>query len=336
MAEGQSAILRGTREATRLHRDFGMQGYIVEHGGRIDVFGTLFASNVPLLFKPLDGLLGVFLTEPAPGVLITTQRPLSIQRITAAHELGHYKLKHKPSLDDETILRRSPFFNTSRYDRQEMEADAFALTFLLPRWLFAAHFQRQGWTSNSMHNPQTVYQASLRVGASYSATCHALRRHQVIDRATCEALLHVEPRRLKQELLPNYRPLDWRSDVWLLTEKDEGALIEGSRDDLFVMRFKVHSNAGYVWNFEELEQAGFAIVRDEYEAPENETIGGIVTRAVTAHSSDRHSGQFLLKETRPWLDNEPALAEFTLSFDLNGPEVEGLSRAERRYWLEAA
>src|SRR5215831_9837488 len=187
-----------------------------------------------------------------------------------------------------------------------------------------------------MHNPQTVYQASLRVGASYSATCHALRRHQVIDRATCEALLHVEPRRLKQELLPNYRPLDWRSDVWLLTEKDEGALIEGSRDDLFVMRFKEHSNSGYVWNFEELEQAGFVIVHDAYEAPDNETIGGIVTRTVTAHSSDPHSGQFILQETRPWLETGQALSEFTLSFDLNGPEEEGLSRAERRHWLEAA
>ena len=336
MADARNTILRGTREAARLHNELGMQEQIAEHGGRIDVFGTLFASNVPLLFKPLDGLLGVFLPEPVPGVLITTERSLSIQRLTAAHELGHYRLKHKPSLDDETILRRSPFFDTLRYDRQEMEADAFALTFLLPRWLFAEHFQRQGWTPNEMHNPQMVYQTSLRVGASYSATCQALRRHQVIDRATCEALLHVEPRRLKQELLPNYRPPNWRSDVWLLTEKDEGTLIEGSRDDLFVVRLKEHSNAGYVWNFEELEQAGFAIVRDEYEAPKNETIGGMVTRTVTAYSSDRHSGQFILQETRPWLENGEALAEFTLSFDLNGPEEEGLSRAERRHWLEAA
>jgi Zn-dependent peptidase ImmA (M78 family) len=89
-------------------------------------------------------------------------------------------LKHRPSLDDETILHRSPFSDTSRYDMQEMEADAFALTFLLPRWLFAVHFQRQGWTANEMHNPQKVDQTSLRVGASYSATGHALRRHRVI------------------------------------------------------------------------------------------------------------------------------------------------------------
>jgi predicted secreted protein len=336
MAELHSAILRGTREAARVHRDLGMQEHIAEHGGRIDVFGTLVTSGVPLLFKPLDGLLGVFLPEPSPGVLITTQRALSIQRLTGAHELGHYRLQHRPSLDDEMILRRSPFFATSGYDRQEMEADAFALTFLLPRWLFAVHFQRQGWTADSMYNPQTVYQASLRVGASYRATCHALRRHKVIDRPTCEALLEVQPRTLKQALLADYHPQNWRSDVWLLTERDEGALIEGSRGDLFVMRLKEHSNAGYVWNFEALERTGFAIVRDEYEAPDNKTIGGVVTRTVTAHSSDRHSGELNLQEARPWLGADQPLAEFTLTFDLSGPEEEGLSQAERRSWLEAA
>lgn len=331
MAEVQSAILRGTREAVRLHHDLEMQQHIAEHGGRVDVFGTIIGCGVPLLFKPLDGLLGVFLPEPSPGVLITTQRSLSIQRLTGAHELGHYRMQHRPSLDDETILRRSPFFDTLKYDRQEMEADAFALAFLLPRWLFAVHFQRQGWMADSMYNPQTVYQAALRVGASYRATCHALRRHKVIDRAACEALLQVEPRTLKQALLSDYRPQNWHSDVWLLTEKDEGTRIEGSRNDLFVVRLKEHSNAGYVWNFEELERAGFAIVRDEYEAPDNKTVGGVVTRTVTVHSSDRHSGQLSLQEARPWLRSDQPLAEFTLTFDLNGPEEEGLSQAERRY-----
>ena len=313
-----------------------MQQRITEQGGRIDVFGTLVACGVPLLFKPLDGLLGVFIPDPTPGVLITTQRGLSIQRFTGAHELGHFRLHHRSSLDDETILRRSPFLATSGYDEQELEADAFAAAFLLPRWLFAVHFQRQGWTAAVMHDPHTVYQVSLRVGGSYQATCYAMERHRIIDRETCNALLQVQPRTIKQDLLSGYRPPNFQSDVWLLTEKDEGAVIEGSRNDLFVMRLQEHSNAGYVWNFEELERAGFVIVRDAYEAPNHETIGGSVTRTVTAHSSVRHSGRLVLQEARPWLESGQPLAEFTLSFDLNGPEEEGLSQAERRHWLEAA
>jgi Zn-dependent peptidase ImmA (M78 family)/predicted secreted protein len=313
-----------------------MQERIEEQGGRIDVFGTLVAFGVPLLFRPLDGLLGVFIPDPTPGVLITTQRELSIQRFTGAHEMGHFRLNHRPSLDDETILRRSPFLATSGYDEQELEADAFASAFLLPNWLFAVHFRRQGWTAAAMHDPQTVYQVALRVGGNYQATCYALQRHNIIDRTTCDYLLQIQPRTLKQKLLGDYRPQNFQRDVWLLTEKDKGALIEGSRNDLFVVRLPEHSNAGYVWNFEELERAGFVIVRDEYEASDNETIGGIVTRIVTAHSSERHSGQVLLQEARPWLASRQPLSEFALSFDLNGPEEEGFSQAERRHWLEAA
>jgi hypothetical protein len=42
-----------------------------------------------------------------------------------------------------------------------------------------------------------------------------------------------------------------------------------------------------------------------------------------------------LNERRPW---QPAAAHanFTIDFDLTGPEQEGLSRAERRHLLEAA
>jgi predicted secreted protein len=181
-----------------------------------------------------------------------------------------------------------------------------------------------------------VYQVALRVGGSYQATCYALQRHNIIDRAICDDLLQIQPRTLKQKSLGDYHPPNFQRDVWLLTEKDKGALIEGSRNDLFVVRLPEHSNAGYVWNFEELERAGFVIVRDEYETSDNETIGGIVTRTVTIHSSERHSGQVLLQEARPWLASRQPLSEFALSFDLNGPEEEGFSQAERRHWLEAA
>ncbi len=119
-----------------------------------------------------------------------------------------------------------------------MEADAFAAEFMLPPWLFAAHFRRQGWTPQMMVDPVTVYQLSLRVGASYEATCRSLMRPGVgvIRRGAVAALLRVKPREIKKALLVDYQPPDWWGDVWLLTPKDEGAVIEGSRSDLFVLR----------------------------------------------------------------------------------------------------
>lgn len=338
MADVRAAILKGKRAAGRLHRAFGMRECVEAEGGRIDVFDTIVRSGVPLLFKPLDGLLGVFINEPMPGVMVTTKRGLSVQRFTGAHELGHCTLGHRPSLDDESILRRSPFNGAPDYEQQELEADAFATEFMLPPWLFAAHFQRHAWTPAMMTDPMTVYQLSLRIGASYEATCRSLMRPgvTVIRRSTVDNLLRVQPRTIKKALLGDYEPPDLRRDVWLLTEKDEGAVIEGSRSDLFVLKLTEHSGSGYVWTFDELNEAGFAVVRDEREGPAGEAVGSHVTRSITARSEGPQQGRLALAERRPWLAEGPPFTSFCVHYDLSGPEGEGISQAERRRLLEAA
>jgi hypothetical protein len=338
MSDARSAILKGKRAATRLHRDFQMRDKIASEGGRIDVFGTIVNASVPLLFRPLDGLLGVFVNDPLPGVMVTTKRSLSVQRFTGAHELGHFILGHQPSLDDENMLRRSPFAAAPNYAQQELEADAFATEFMLPSWLFAEHFRRQGWNRDMMTDPVIVYQLSLRVGASYEATCRSLMRPgvSVINRRTLDNLLAVKPRTIKTNLLEGYEPPDMRRDVWVLTGNDEGAVIKGSRSDLFVLKLTEHSGSGYVWTFDELNQAGFAVVRDEREGPQGDSIGGNVMRSITALSAQPQEGRMVLSERRPWLTEGEPLAAFCLHYDLHGPEVEGYSHAERRRLLEAA
>jgi hypothetical protein len=49
---------------------------------------------------------------------------------------------------------------------------------------------------------------------------------------------------MKVALLDAYRPQDYRGDVWLLTERDAGTRIDGSRNDLFVLRLEEHSGGG--------------------------------------------------------------------------------------------
>ena len=338
MVDPRSAILKGKREAGRLHRQFDMRSRIEQGGSRIDVFDTLVRCGIPFLFKPLDGLLGVFMDIPMPGVLVTTKRPLSVQRFTGAHELGHFRLGHRPSLDDESLLQRSPFDSRPNYGQQELEADAFATEFMLPPWLFAAHFSRQSWTPQLMTDPLIVYQLSLRIGASYEATCRSLMRPgvAVIEHKTFKKLLSVRPKEIKKELLAGYTPQNWWGDVWLLTQKDEGAVLEGSRSDLFVLRLTEHSSSGYLWTFEQLNKTGFAIVRDEREVPESEAVGGLTTRRIIAQSSGRQRGKMVLLERRPWLADGQPLAAFSVHYNLNGPEEEGWSQAERRQLVEAA
>lgn len=330
-----SAIRTGTMAAARLLRKLEVEKTVETRGGNIDVFDAMLKVDLPHLLRPLKGLLGAFIHDPTPGVLITTQRPMSVQRFTAAHELGHFFLEHDPSLDDERILRRLVAGVKSDGSLQEVEANAFAAEFLMPRWLINRHCVRQGWTTKDFSNPSVLYQLSLRLGVSFEATCWTLNRDDLISSSQVKALMDVKPRELKKTLLDDYEPADYKADVWLLTERDQGARIEGSRQDLFVLRVHENSNAGYVWNFEELNSIGFAIVRDGAKALDTDGVGSPVIRSVTAKAEIPARGTISVEEKRPWMP-EDCLNRLTLDYDLTGPEEEGLSRAERRQLLEAA
>jgi Zn-dependent peptidase ImmA (M78 family) len=335
MVDNRAAILTGVKAAHTLHRDLGIREQLVRSGGRVDVFGAITKLGATLMFQPLDKLLGAYLPEEEIGVLITTKRPLPVQRFTGAHELGHLYMRHEPSLDDDNILRRAPFSTTGQAHRQEREADAFASMFLSPAWLLALILQHQGWSARDLSHPLHAYQASLRLGTSYRATCYALERHKVINRGQSERLIGIEPKEIKQRLLGGYEPPDWRSDVWVLTERDEGTLIEGGRNDLFVVRLRENSGAGYLWNFDQLKKAGFALVDDDREEENANSIGGVLTRKVTARSEDRVQGEVVLQETRPWMPESP-LHELLIRYDLRGPESPGMWEPELKRVLQAA
>ena len=153
MKDRRIAILEGAKAAAKLHHKFGSRPYIDNHRGNVDVFGTIVKEHIPLMFRPLDGLLGLYL--PDPGILVTTQRGLSIQRWTAAHELGHATIHHEASLDDEVcshashppprhtspwkllpiLLRRTSFFpNGSLLPR--LRATSGRKKICLIRWLY--------------------------------------------------------------------------------------------------------------------------------------------------------------------------------------------------------
>jgi hypothetical protein len=108
----RDAILEGAQAAARLHDQLGTRQAVEASAGSVDVFGAILSVGAALLFRPLDGLLGFCIRGPSvPGVVISTQRPLRIQRFTGAHELGHVVLNHTESLDGPEILARSDLVN---------------------------------------------------------------------------------------------------------------------------------------------------------------------------------------------------------------------------------
>ncbi len=309
-AVARDAVLKGMRAALRLQRDLGLdQGEARRQ--RVDVFGAICRAGVPLMFKALEPLMGAYMRPGGnPGIILTTRRPLGQQRFTAAHELGHHILNHDPHADDDSILRRSPDLarDYMRLPPTEQEADAFASYFLVPDWLMKTLMQRQNWTSQRLQDPGVVYQMALRIGASYRATLYALVRNKVIGASVRQQLAKAQPANIKRALVPDH-PLGPTQDidVWHLTARDEGMVIEAGRDDLFVVKLREDSGAGYLWSFEELEAAGFAILKDGREKVAEGTVGAPTIRHILARADDAPArGTYTLWERRPWApDDDP-------------------------------
>ncbi len=320
----RDAILSGALAATRWHRQSGTQEELALTRAPVDVFGALLKSEAAVIFRPLEGLLGACLKHPARGVIISTQRPLSVQRFTGAHELGHIILHHDSSFDGEEILTQA-----SLKEIAEVQANAFASEFLIPRWLPPIHGRAQGWNRESLKDPVIVYQLALRMGASYEATCIALHNFKAVDTRTLSVLRLIQLKEIKQALIPDYQPEHWHRDIWLLTERDEGAVIEGQPDDLFLFRLNEKSGAGYLWDITELKERGFVIVEDRRDINgRSEKIGGSVERVIAAQSESPTVGEVLLAHRRPWQESGDAAEEFHLRYDLRGKE-QGLPRALR-------
>jgi len=331
-------ILEATLEADRLHSEFESKKHADDGDGRIDVFEMLWKRDIPVIFRPLKNLLGAFIDDPAEGIMITTKRSLRIQRFTAAHELGHSIMHHSSSLDGKEILTRGSY--ASSFDIREFQANIFAARLLTPPWLIVRHMKRQGWTRENLEEPLVVYQLALRIGSSYSATCHALADAKAITPAIRAKLLDVSTKAIKQQLVSPYQPTNWYGDVWLLTGKDDGLVIEGSRSDLVVFKLPEHANSGYLWQFGDLIDAGMAIVSDHQSLGKHqeEHVGGVVFRNVVAESNfDRGAeGKLDLHECRPWQNNGQLLNRLELDLCFSGPVPAGFMPVQREALLKIA
>ena len=198
---------------------------------------------------------------------------------------------------------------------------------MLPKWLIAAHLRRQGWGRQQVQQPDIVYQLSLRLGASYSATCWALLSQSFLDRANVERLVKVEPKVSKQRAVPDITPEDWHRDVWLVSEKDRGAKMLGSPADLIVLALDEHVAGGYTWDVDVIAQAGMVVERDGRVTPDETRIGGPVQRRLVLQGEGKK--HLHLEERRAWDKSQPSRNSFDIDLTLVGREPEGIPRSGR-------
>lgn len=242
----REAVIQAIQAAKRAHLDRAPIG----SGGWVDVFGAILHSGVALMFKPLSGLYGAYLPEREnrqAGVLINSSHPLALQRYTAAHEFGHYRMNHSPSLDgeDEIVTRA----HANRRHPQEIAADTFAAFFLMPLRLLGERIKSMGLTASTLADPASVYALSLSFGVSYAAMVRHLEEARYINAAAAARLRESTPQSVKQRLLAGVELEDARSDVREFhgMPKDLVTLRVG---DALILTLPSHAAGGYEWRLE--------------------------------------------------------------------------------------
>lgn len=240
--DARTRRLQAAESASRLLVEAG-----VDQTRQVDVFGLCEECGLWLAFFPLDGLLGAYLPEGSGGALITTQRPVAVQRYTAAHELGHWRLDHRggPALDgDEQVLGQTP-------DESEQLAQVFAAALLMPPPLVYGTLERFG--ASSEVSPVHAYMVAREAGVSYEAAVRQLANLQIIGRFRVQELLKTKPLKVKTEVGLGQRPVVGTADVWSVDEQWDGHRLRIHADDEVVVSLPENRSTGYRWFFEDHE-----------------------------------------------------------------------------------
>lgn len=219
---------------------------------RIDPIAIAESEGIDVMARPLDKLLGAFLRYERVGILLNSQRPSGMLHMTCAHELGHFYLDHLSTTDEHLDYRGDA-------SEVELEADQFAYALMAPLWLIARVLKAQGWGWASMRNPATLYQLSLRLGLSYSATLWSLVRLKKLDSDAAKILARLQPAEIKLALIPQGAVLEANQDVWCVGPRDKDFILEPRPNDRIVTHLPSHAAAGYLWSVDEARGDGYTL-----------------------------------------------------------------------------
>ena len=323
-------VLKATREAADIRSRFP-----VGQRTSFDVVGAATSLGVQVLFRPLQKLWGAFIMAgESPGVLVTTNLDLSIQRFTVAHELGHYLLHHGTRLDDAQSVSFAGRLAPASHPVEERAADTFASELLSSRSLMLATSQRHGWKKETFADPINIYQLALRLGLSFQAACWGLAAQRVISQRRAAELSEGSVKELKHALAPKALISNPWANVWRLTAADAGSFFEAAPDDLFAISLEDAASSGFVWEL--VDNGSSGRILEEQTDVGTRMYGSSTSRTVFLRFDQPGTHRLVFEHRRPW--SKETLSHIDLEITNYGKELPGLARQirERALALEIA
>jgi Zn-dependent peptidase ImmA (M78 family) len=330
----RASILNAQKRAAVYLDDSGARDRIKDGYTRIDPLKIAESRNLSIFLQKLDRLLGAFVKNPEPGILINNDRPTGLIHMTCAHELGHFAMGHG-QMADETI----EYGQSAR--PEEGEADAFAYALMAPRWLLAQTLRVRGISASQIRSPSTLYQLALRLGLSYAAMVSTFVRMGQFRFEDGQALRDKQPQRAKAAGLINDQILERHQDLWILGPADKGCILEPRADDRFVLAVPNHLASGYLWTLDEARSEGFTLVPRRTSGDDPSVSDSAVPSPTAQYAIEKVDGtstatgaDFRFAETQPWRPRTDGDTEFQLraEFEIN---ADGMSAGTKRRRLEA-
>lgn len=143
----------------------------------VDVEGLIRALGLGVQKALLDrNITGMIEKSKDDGYVITVNErdPLTRQRFTMAHELGHYiyhRARIGDGVDDDRLYRSTGKYKTSRIGMaQETQANQFAANLLMP-WDLIARLQSEGFKipeELARHLCVSLHAMCIQLGVPYS------------------------------------------------------------------------------------------------------------------------------------------------------------------------
>jgi Zn-dependent peptidase ImmA (M78 family) len=298
--------------------------YNVSVASPVDIFDVVRSAGLVLAFRPMSSKVSATLVREGgiAGIIINANHPLSRQRFSAAHEFGHYEFGHKSVIDcGEDLFRHGLVLND-----QEKLAESFAAWFLMPYPLVLSTVRQLGIIK--ITTATEVYQISLRLGTSLSATAFQLRNQKFLSPEEFDEIASAIPAKIKRSLLPDDGLVNTRNDVWMVDEHDNGREYIGRSGDRVVVALDEIPTSGRSWIQESQADPTIVLRSDKYESSEvagDCVAGGSVRRhfefEISGPEEGTAHGCLVLRNATPWREDAGEQRHLSLTFQIEPPRV---------------